>query len=53
MGVCNRGSSFYSIVTEKLVVAVSDERNYLVAYNQINMLDEELSSEEKQKIVQF
>ena len=38
---------------EKFVVAVSDERDYLVAYDQINMLDEEFSSEEKQKIVQF
>lgn len=53
MGVCDSGSSFYSIYTEKFVVAISDERNYLVASDQINMLDEELSFEEKQKIVQF
>ncbi len=53
MGVCDSGSSFYSIYTEKFVVAISDERIYLVASDQINMLDEELSFEEKQKIVQF
>ena len=53
MGICDSGSSFYSVVTGKFVVAISNENNYVIASDQIYLLDEELSTEEKQKIVQF
>ena len=53
MAISDTGSRFYTIVTDKLVVVISPKRNYIIASDQTELLDEELTYEEKQKIKQF
>lgn len=53
MAISDTGSRFYTIVTEKFVVVISPKRNYIIASDQTELLDEELTYEEKQKIKQF
>lgn len=53
MAISDTGSRFYTILTEKFVVVISPKKNYIIASDQIELLDEELTYEEKQKIKQF